>query len=77
MWEMTRWQTFWLLHNGMLDCRKAGITSPTDLIRFPWDNDHPSDDQPTDEEVEQMRRHLQQLNAENAKRKAEQQAAKA
>lgn len=63
-WEQTRWQTFWLLHNGMLDCRKAGIISPTDLIRFPWDDgSQPSGDQPTAEEIEAMRKHLQELNA--------------
>lgn len=67
-WEQIRWQTFWLLHNGMLDCQKAGITTPADLIRFPWDQPDTSDgnntdDTPTPEDIEAMRKELQQLNA--------------
>lgn len=52
----------------MLDCQKAGITTPADLIRFPWDQPEPAtdndqDDTPTPEDIEAMRKELQQLNA--------------
>lgn len=68
-WEQTRWAVFWLMHNGMTDLRKAGINSPSDLIQFPWDNDHPEqdDDEPTLEEVEELRRQLQEENRKNGK----------
>lgn len=66
-WERTRWQTFMLMHNGMVDLSKAGITSPLDLLRFPWDTDDdgesPVSDMPTKEEVEQLRKELNDHNA--------------
>lgn len=62
-WEQTRWQTFWLLHNGMLDTKKAGINSVTDLIRFPWDDETPeADDLPSDDEINAMRAKLKAMN---------------
>lgn len=36
MWSAIRWQTFSLMCVSA-DLKKAGIYSPTDLIRFPWD----------------------------------------
>ena len=62
-WEQTRWAVFWLMHNGMTDLKKAGISEPADLIRFPWDG-AASDDTLSDEEVEAMRRALQAKNEE-------------
>lgn len=65
-WERTRWQTFMLMHNGMVDLSKAGITSPLDLLRFPWDaddNDSPASGIPTKEEIEQLRKELNDHNA--------------
>lgn len=65
-WERTRWQTFMLMHNGMVDLSKAGITSPLDLLRFPWDtddDDSPASDMPTKEEIEQLRKELNDHNA--------------
>lgn len=66
-WEQVRWQTFWLMHNGMTDCRKAGINSPEDLIRFPWDDDggRGGEDTYTDEEIEAIRQNLQRMNREH------------
>lgn len=62
-WERARWQTFWIMHNGMADLRKAGISKPSDLIEFPWDKaDVDFSSLPTDEEVERMRAELQKLN---------------
>lgn len=70
-WERTRWQTFMLMHNGMIDLSGAGIDSPTDLIAFPWDDDDASggddDDITTPDDVEHMRAYLRQLNAQTDK----------
>lgn len=56
-----------LMHNGMVDLSKAGITSPLDLLRFPWDtegdDDSPASDMPTKEEIEQLRKELNDHNA--------------
>lgn len=66
-WERVRWQTFLLMHNGMVDLSKAGITSPLDLLRFPWDtegdDDSPASGMPTKEEIEQLRKELNEHNA--------------
>lgn len=55
------------MHNGMVDLSKAGITSPLDLLRFPWDtdgdDDSPASDMPTKEEIEQLRKELNDHNA--------------
>lgn len=32
--KLIRWQTFMLMHNGIIDLEKAHINSPKDLIRF-------------------------------------------
>ena len=68
-WEQCRWQTFWLLHNGMLDVRKAGINQPSDLIQFPWDKEQVDPDMPTKEEVDAMRQELIRLNEETDRKK--------
>ena len=56
-----------LMHNGMVDLSKAGIASPLDLLRFPWDadddDDSPASDLPTKEEIEQLRKELNEHNA--------------
>jgi hypothetical protein len=56
-----------LMHNGMVDLSKAGITSPLDLLRFPWDTDDDESssvsDIPTREEIEQLRKELNDHNA--------------
>lgn len=59
-WEQTRWQTFWLMHNGMVDLKKAGINTEEDLITFPWDNDDA--DLPSADEVEDMQDMLRAIN---------------
>lgn len=56
-----------LMHNGMIDLSMAGITSPLDLLRFPWDDDEdeesPASDIPTKAEVAQLRKELNDHNA--------------
>ena len=67
MWSATRWQTFYLMSVSMCDLKKAGIYRPTDLIRFPWDNnaDEPVGNMPTKKEIEEMRRMMIEENIKN------------
>ena len=60
-YELVRWQTFWLMHNGMTDLGKAGIHAPSDLMSLPWDNDIEDDDM-SDEDIEKMRRMIREEN---------------
>lgn len=64
-WSMTRWQTYNLMCVSMADLKKVGIYRPTDLIRFPWEKDLPDGESngPTKEEIEEMRRIMQEENA--------------
>lgn len=63
MWSAIRWQTYNLMCVSMADMKKAGILSPTDLLRFPWESsDIQQGDMPTDEEIERMRRMMQEEN---------------
>lgn len=64
LWHIARWQTFWLLHNGLLDTNKAGLHEEKDLATFPWEEKQNEAVRMTDEEIEEERRKLQQLNAE-------------
>ena len=70
LWSATRWQTYNLMCVSMADIKKAGIHSPTDLIRFTWEDGRAgsvsADDIPDKDEVERMRRMMME---ENAKRK--------
>ena len=65
MWSATRWQTYNLMCVSMADLKKVGIYRPTDLIRFPWEKDIPEAGAagPTKQEVEEMRRMMQEENA--------------
>ena len=58
---MARWMTFWGLHNGMNDLRKAGIRQPEDLLRLPSDSD--GEDMPSDEEALEFQREMDAINA--------------
>ena len=63
MWSAIRWHAYSILC-GMpyqsLD--KQGITDPTKLLRFPWEDERKDDNLPTDEEVNETRRTLNELN---------------
>jgi hypothetical protein len=65
MWSATRWQTYNLMCVSMADLKKVGIYRPTDLIRFPWEKELPDGESngPTKEEIEEMRRIMQEENA--------------
>lgn len=47
---------------GMADIKKAGINSAEDLIKFSWEKEDDEDNKPSDDEVEEMRRMLQEEN---------------
>lgn len=61
-WEQVRWQTFWLLHNGMTDLKKAGINAATDLVKFPWDDEDV--ELPSDQEVDDMLDLMRKVNSQ-------------
>lgn len=61
-WEQARLNAFYIM-SAMADLSKAGIRSDRDLITFPWEKDAPiQSDIPSDEEVEEMRQLMKQLN---------------
>ena len=62
-WTAIRWATFNIMcAMPFTDMTKAGIHQPSDLIKFPWDGDSMAD-LPTDEEINEMRKRLQEANA--------------
>lgn len=62
MWSATRWQTFYIMSSfiGSDGMRKSGLTSPKDLLEFPWERD--SSPPLSDEEVDEIRKELENLN---------------
>ena len=52
MWSATRWQAFYIM-SSMADLKKAGIYSPTDLIKFPWEKEDFKG--PTEDEMEDLK----------------------
>lgn len=57
LWGTTRWQTFYLMSAqvGSDNLKKSGIYKPTDLIKFPWENDSNTQASPlTDEERQEL-----------------------
>lgn len=63
LWSAIRWQTYNLMQAqaGSEALRKAGIKTVTDLITFPWDNQHRII--PTEEEARQMQEEMAAINA--------------
>lgn len=59
---MTRWSTFMQMCTGMADLQKAGIHHADDLIKFPWETEEEARNLPSMEEVEDIRRRLQEEN---------------
>lgn len=63
MWSATRWQTYNLMC-VQADTKKAGINSPKDLIKFPWEKEEEASvDLPTSAEIERMQRMMREENA--------------
>lgn len=65
MWSATRWQTYNLMCVSTADLKKAGIYKPTDLIRFPWENESEEGcgNMPTKEEIERLQQIMREENA--------------
>lgn len=55
-WETMRWQT-WAILSAL---GSKGLSEPASLLTFPWEADTSGDY--TDEEINNIRRHLQELN---------------
>ena len=71
-WSIGRWETFHLMAAfcGTEALSKSNIHTPTDLIKFPWDNTgHKGDDDdsniPTPAAVEELRRQMREENERN------------
>ena len=62
-WEVTRWQTFWLMQVGMADTSRIDFET---LLRFPWEKQDDSSG-PTDEEIERLRGELHAYNERHGK----------
>lgn len=62
-WEQARLNAFYIM-SAMADLSKAGIRSDRDLITFPWEEKEVTkhDSLPSDEEVEEMRQLMKQMN---------------
>lgn len=61
-WEQARLNAFYIM-SAMADLSKAGIRSDRDLITFPWEKEVTKRDSlPSDEEVEEMRQLMKELN---------------
>jgi len=61
-WEQARLNAFYVM-SAMTDLSKAGIRSDRDLITFPWEQGETKRDSlPSDEEVEEMRQMMKELN---------------
>lgn len=62
-WEQARLNAFYIM-SAMSDLSKAGIRSDRDLITFPWEEKEVTkrDSLPSDEEVEEMRQMMKELN---------------
>lgn len=50
-----------MMSAGMADLGKAGIHSPDDLLKFPWDNEHQAQPLSADE-VDDIRKELRRIN---------------
>lgn len=68
MWSATRWQTYNIMSCSMKDITAGGIYSPRDLLQFPWEKSHVkgSGNQPTLDDVKEMRRQMQEYNEQLA-----------
>jgi len=66
MWSAIRWHAYRIIgFMPYVDLQKAGITSPKDLIQFPWDNDNtPKACTATEDDIEEMQQILIDMNRE-------------
>jgi hypothetical protein len=67
IWSATRWQTYNIMaaQVGGKELEKNGISSPNDLLTFPWE--HETNRLPTEEEVEELQDEIAAINAASQK----------
>ena len=57
MWSAFRWHAYNIMAAmPYVDLRQHGIHRPTDLLKFPWDDD--ARDLPSDDEIEELNQML-------------------
>lgn len=61
LWSATRWQTYNLMC-CQSDLKKAGIHSPQDLLKFPWEREEAAGDMLTDKEIADLQRKMREEN---------------
>lgn len=67
LWSVGRWHAYNIMATmPYADLRKAGINSPTDLIKFPWENEIIPI---TEDEADELQAEMAALNAQNEKKK--------
>lgn len=68
LWSVGRWHAYNVMSAiPYCDLKKSGIFSPKDLMKFPWE--YEAADQPlTDEEVERIRKEIQDYNKKQEKK---------
>lgn len=66
-WGAFRWQTHWLVvaQRGSEEMKRSGISSPADMLRFPWEGKEQASqgEQPSADEVQRLRRMMEAENA--------------
>ena len=64
LWSATRWETFYIMaaFAGTEKLKEAGIYSPSDLLKLPWDNQN-NENLPTEEEVKELQDLMASINA--------------
>lgn len=68
LWSAHRWSTYYIMAAfcGSDNMKKSGINGPTDLMHLPWDNsdaDYGGGGQPNADEVQRLRRLMEEENA--------------
>lgn len=68
--SLTRWQTYYLMaaQCGGDNLKKSGINAPTDLLRFPWEQE-PTPAGATQEEIDDLQALIDSENARIAEEK--------
>lgn len=62
LWQIARWQTFCLMHNGILDLSKANVKTPDDLIKFEWEKEQQEGEDLDSDEIDDLRSLLKDIN---------------
>lgn len=68
LWSAVRWQTYHTMLStcGSKSMNEAGIRLPTDLIRFPWEQEPPP--HVSQEEIDTLQAEMAAINAANAQK---------